>query len=86
MSILETTESIVRRILSDYLGRDAQSISAQFRWIDEVTPEDQGWFLHEIEHSFGGNSMFKRKLTLADLEEIGTIDRLSTYIETRLRR
>jgi hypothetical protein len=42
-------------MLTDYLGRDAQSLGEQFRWIDEVTPEDQGWFLHEIEHRFGRN-------------------------------
>jgi hypothetical protein len=87
MSIFfETTEVIVRRILTDYLGRDAHSLGEQFRWIDEVTPEDQGWLLHEIEHRFGGNKMFKRKLTTAYLEELGTIGRLSTYIDGHLRR
>ena len=52
MSVFETTEVIVRRILTDYLGRDAQSLGEQFRWIDEVAPEDQSWFLHEIEYRF----------------------------------
>jgi hypothetical protein len=86
MSIFETTEVIVRRILTDYLGRDARSLGEQFRWIDEVTPEDQGWFLHEIEHRFGRNKMFKRNLTTPDLEELGTMGRLSTYIDAQLRR
>jgi hypothetical protein len=86
MSVFETTEILVRRILTDYLGHDAESLSGDLRWIDEVTPEDQGWFLHEIGYRFGRDKMFKHKLTVLDLEELGTISRLSTYIEAQIRK
>ena len=72
--------------MADYLGRDAQTLGEQFRWIHEVTPEDQSWFLREIEYRFRKNRMFERSLTTSDLEELGTIGRLSTYIDAHLRR
>ena len=62
-----------------------ESLADDFRWIDEVTPEDACWILASVQDAFG-SQLFDDFIQPEIASRISTVAGLTAEIQSRLRR
>ena len=79
----QDTSEIVRRMLATDLRVDKAILTDDFRWVDETTEEDAGWFLAELQDKFGA-TLFDSDISPTQLEKIATVRGLITHVQQQL--
>ena len=79
-----TTDQIVRRVISRYLVKGDPPLTDSLEWAKVIGEEDPCYLLSELDREFG-TKLFPRRLTPADADEIRTVGKLIAYIEQKIR-
>jgi len=79
---LSKAVSIVQQSLQTQLRQPAHNFHEDFRWLDEFTEEDIGFFLGGLEDTFRAN-LFRDRIE--NLEGISTVGLLARYIIRRIQ-
>jgi hypothetical protein len=82
----ENTGDKVRRVLAHELRVSESLLTNDFRWIDEVTPEDAGWVLTAVQDAFGSTQLFDDFVEPETLSRISSVHGLIEEIQGRFDR